>query len=140
MEQEPLKEFPLELFEMRDQKPLKTYGYFINFYNDHLHYFIECTCMEPVDKSDKSLGEEKVLSSFEKKILRSHCFGVEKEYVQKSKSNKNPTNFWYITIFHLEGACTKIFYSEDKKEKAEELYKFAYDWISGKDIQKFPGT
>ena len=117
----------VKVFPMKYQKPVKVYEAFIELNEDHFFYKADFSAMEPIDQEDASMGEEKVMNSFERKLLRSHVTGVDITYLQKSKFNQNVDSMWKITIYCYAADDTKIYY--EKKEDVFKVFNEIFEWI-----------
>lgn len=122
-----MSKFPIKIFEMRNQKPVKTYEAFIELHDDHLFYKAEFSAMESKNLDDLSLGDEKVMNSFERKLLRRYCTGVDINYLQKTIANDNKDSMWKITIYCWAANDTIVYF--ENKDEAFDLFNKIFKWL-----------
>ena len=110
--------YQFELVSLRNQKIIKQYDAYIELLPDRINYKVEFSALEPVNQEDKSIGEEKVMSFFETTARLTAISGVELDYIQATKKNKNIDSLWCISI-SLSGMQNdiKIYFEEDRKAK-----------------------
>lgn len=110
--------YQFELVSLRNQKVLKQYDAYIELLPDRVNYKVEFSAFEPIDHEDKSIGDEKVMSLFETTARLTAVSGVELEYIQATKKNKNTESVWCIVI-SLSGMQSdiKIYFVEEQKAR-----------------------
>ncbi len=112
---------------MRNQVPVKVYEAFIELNADHLYYKAEFSAMESIDNDDKARGDEKVMNSFERRLLRRYCTGVDINYLQKTDANDNKDSMWKITVYCWAADDTKLYF--ENKDEAFKVFNNIFDWL-----------
>lgn len=123
----PENKIEIKIFDMRNQRPLKVYDAFIELREDHFFYKAEFSAMENIEENDPSMGEEKVMNSFERKILKRYCTGVDINYLQKTQANKNKDSMWKVTIYCFAADDTHLYF--ESKEQAFTVFNKIFDWL-----------
>lgn len=118
----------LPLFEMWNQKVIKTYYSRIELYDHYYQLKHEYKMSEMVDKDDPSRGWEDGMACYDTKIYRQCCAGVDLSYVPKTIGGKNPLAYWIIQILNFDGSHINKLYIESN-EKAKQAYETIWNWV-----------
>lgn len=124
------KRFNLEQFNMLHQRPIKCYEYWVELHPDHILYKMEFASKETIDKDDLSLGSEKIMTSYERKTIRSSVTSVELDYVPVSKANKFPESYYVVTV-SISGSSTdvKVYFHDSKQKEAKDFFEAVKIWM-----------
>lgn len=113
--------------------PVKIYDCFFQLFETHLQYRVEFSATEPIDDSDKQIGDEKVMTSFERIQRKDSITGTDIEYKQKSERNGNPLSYWTVRVFCFAADDISIHFED--QDKARAVFGNVNEWIGAKNYQ-----
>lgn len=113
--------FELKSMSLSKQKITEWVGGRIEFFEDHIHYFISFYADEWVDKNDEGMGWHNVFNKYDISARRVSIVGIQKDYLPKDK-------IWTVAIV-MWGFSNDLSMYTKRESEAQELYDKIYNYI-----------